>query len=74
MCSKILLQRAVTALLKERRIPVNKAELIERIIDTFTNMGSESPEDTAYANQLTLKEAETYLAEIRANEKEYLEG
>ena len=52
---------------------MNKAELIERIIDTFTDMGSESPEDTAYANQLTLKEAETYLAEIRANEKEYLE-
>lgn len=52
---------------------MNKAELIERIIDTFTDMGSEDPVDTAYANPLTLTEAETYLNEIRANEKEYLE-
>ena len=52
---------------------MNKAELIERVINTFTDMGSEDPVDTAYANPLTMTEAETYLNEIRANEKDYLE-
>lgn len=52
---------------------MNKAELIERIIDTFTCMGSEDPEDIAYGKPLTLKEAETYLAELRANERANLE-
>lgn len=72
-CSNILLQKAVTELQKERGIIMNKAELIERIIDTFTDMGSEDPEDTAYANPLTLAEAEMYLKEIRATEKIDLE-
>ena len=52
---------------------MNKAELIERIIDTFTDMGSEDPVDTAYCNLLTLPEAKMYLEELRANEKEYLD-
>lgn len=47
---------------------MNKAELIERIIDEFTCMGAESPEDTAYAKPMTLKEAGMYLDELRANE------
>ena len=52
---------------------MKKEELIERIIDTFTDMGSEDPEDTAYADELTLPEARTYLSELRANEKASLE-
>lgn len=52
---------------------MKKEELIERIIDTFTDMGSEDPEDTAYADELTLPEARTYLSELRANEKSNLE-
>lgn len=52
---------------------MNKAELIERIIDTFTCMGSEDPEDTAYANEITIDEAEVYLNELRANERDNLE-
>lgn len=47
---------------------MNKAELIERIIDTFTDMGSEDPKDTAFSNPLTLAEAEMYLKELRENE------
>ena len=47
---------------------MNKTELIERIIDTFTDMGSEDPVDTACANELTLSEAKMYLKEIRENE------
>ena len=45
---------------------MNKAELIERIIDEFTCMGSEDPEDTAYAKPMALKEAKDYLAELRS--------
>ena len=52
---------------------MNKAELIERIIDTFTGMGSEDPEDIATGNPLTLREAELYLKELRAAEKADLE-
>ena len=52
---------------------MTKAELIERIIDTFTDMGSEDPVDTAECNPLTLSEATTYLAERRAMEKVDLE-
>lgn len=52
---------------------MNKSELIERIIDTFTDMGSEDPVDTAGCNMLTLKEAETYLNERRAFERADLE-
>lgn len=52
---------------------MNKAELIERIIDTFTDMGSDDPADTATCNELTLTEAETYLKERRAMEKINLE-
>jgi hypothetical protein len=48
---------------------MNKAELIERIVDTFTGMGSEDPIDTARCNYLTLEEAKTYLDEYRAMEK-----
>ena len=52
---------------------MNKAELIERIIDEFTCMGSECAEDTAYAKPITLPEAKIYLAELRENEMENLE-
>lgn len=52
---------------------MSKAELIERIIDTFTDMGSEDPVDTAYCNPLTLDEAKMYLNELRAIEKDNLE-
>lgn len=52
---------------------MNKEELIERIIDTFTDMGSEDPADTAYAGTITLEEARTYLAERRAMETSDLE-
>ena len=48
---------------------MNKAELIERIVDTFTGMGSEDPIDTAFCSYLTLEEAKTYLNEYRAMEK-----
>ena len=44
---------------------MKKAELIERIIDEFTCMGSESEEDTAYAKPMTLNEAKIYLDELR---------
>lgn len=59
--------------MKERGNIMNKSELIERIIDTFTNMGSEDPVDTACGNPLTLDEAKMYLNEIRATEKIDLE-
>ena len=52
---------------------MNKDELIERIIDTFTCMGSEDPVDTCYAHPITLAEAKSYLNELRANEKTDLE-
>ena len=52
---------------------MNKSELVERIIDTFTAMGSEDPVDTAYSDLLTPSEAKMYLDELRANEKQYLE-
>lgn len=52
---------------------MNKAELIERIIDTFTDMGSEDPVDTACGNPLTLNEAKMYLNDIKATEKIDLE-
>ena len=52
---------------------MNKAELIERIIDTLTAMGSEDPEDTAACDMLTLDEATAYLNEHRAMEKADLE-
>ena len=48
---------------------MNKAELIERIIDTFTDMGSEDPVDTAMCDLLSLKQADMYLRERRAMEK-----
>lgn len=48
---------------------MKKEELIERIVDTFTGMGSEDPIDTAFCNYLTLEEAKTYLDEYRAMEK-----
>ena len=41
---------------------MTKAEIMERIIDSFTDMSSECPEDTAMCNYLTLKEGEMYLA------------
>ena len=47
---------------------MNKAELIERVIDTFTAMGSEDPEDTAFGKPLTPDEAKMYLEELRENE------
>lgn len=52
---------------------MNKAELIERIIDTFTDMGSESPEDIAACGEITLAEATLYLKERRVMEKTDLE-
>ena len=53
-CSNILLQKAVGELQKERGNIMKKAELIERIIDTFTAMGSEDPVDTTECKLLTL--------------------
>lgn len=47
---------------------MTKAELIERIIDTFTGMGSDDPEDTAMCGEITLKEADMYLKEYRETE------
>lgn len=47
---------------------MTKEEIFERIIDTFTDMGSECPEDTALCNYLTLKEGEMYLAQQRSDE------
>ena len=52
---------------------MNKAELIERLIDSLTGMGSEDPEDTACCRELSITEAGMYLSELRANEKEFLE-
>ena len=52
---------------------MKKEELIERIIDTFTDMGSEDPIDTAASNLITLEEATTYLSERRAMEIKDLE-
>jgi len=52
---------------------MKKEELIERIIDTLTYMGSESPEDTAACDDLTLEDARIYLAEYRGMEKEDME-
>lgn len=52
---------------------MTKAELIERIIDTFTDMGSEDPVDTALCNPITLDEATLYLGEYRSTERENFE-
>lgn len=52
---------------------MNKAELIERIINTFTDMGSEDPEDTAMCGKISLEEATMYLGERRAMERADLE-
>ena len=52
---------------------MKKEELIERIIDTFTDIGSEDPIDTAASNLITLEEATTYLSERRAMEIKDLE-
>lgn len=49
---------------------MTKAELIERIIDTFTDMGSEDPGDTALCNPIMLDEATLYLGEYRRTERE----
>lgn len=51
---------------------MKKEEIIERIIDTFTDMGCESPEDTAAGPIISLDEAVTYLAERRGMEQEDL--
>ena len=48
---------------------MKKSELIERIIDTLTGMGSEDPTDTASCHYITLKEAKNYLEDRRAMEK-----
>lgn len=52
---------------------MEKVKLIERIIDTFTDMGSEDPVDTACSGTITLEEARMYLAERRAMETSDLE-
>lgn len=52
---------------------MKKEELIERIVDTFTNMGSEDPIDTAASNYVSLVEAAMYLSERRAMEAKDLE-
>ena len=52
---------------------MKKEELIERIIDTFTDMGCEAPEDVACGPIITIDEARTYLAERRDMEKADLE-
>lgn len=52
---------------------MNKSELIERVIDRLTDMGSEDPVDTAGCLPLTLDEARTYLREVRENDELDLE-
>lgn len=52
---------------------MRKEELIERIIDRFTAMGSESEEDTAYADEIDLEHAGFYLDELRVFERADLE-
>ena len=52
---------------------MKKEELIKRIIDAFTGMGSEDPEDTACSGFLTLDEAKMYLDEQRASEAAFFE-
>lgn len=52
---------------------MKKEELIERIVDTFTDMGSEDPIDTAASNYVSLVEAAMYLSERRAMEIKDLE-
>lgn len=52
---------------------MEKTELIERIIDTLTGMGSDDPADTATCGMLTLREAKMYLSELRATERANLE-
>lgn len=49
---------------------MTKAELIERIIDSFDDMSGECPTDYLGLEPLTLAEATTYLAEQRANERD----
>lgn len=53
---------------------MKKEELIERIIDSFTDMGSEAPEDTATCDFIDEKEAEMYLNEYRAMEQNFSES
>jgi len=48
---------------------MTKAELIERIIDTFNDMSGECPTDYLGMDSLTLEEATMYLAERRADER-----
>lgn len=52
---------------------MKKEELIERIVDTFTDMGSEDPIDTAASNYVSLVEAAMHLSERRAMEIKDLE-
>lgn len=52
---------------------MKREEIIERIIDSFTDMGSEDPEDTASCDFIDVKEAEMYLNEYRAMEKDFNE-
>lgn len=52
---------------------MNKAELIKRVIDRLTDMGSEDPVDTAGCLPLTLDEARMYLREVRENDEVDLE-
>lgn len=52
---------------------MKKEKLIERIIDTFTDMGSEDPIDTAECNYITFGKATEYLADRRVMELKDLE-
>lgn len=47
---------------------MKKEEIIGRIINAFTGMGSESPEDIALTGGITLDEARKYLIEARGVE------
>ena len=47
---------------------MKKEQLIERLIDTFTGMGSEDPADIATCKKIDIDHARMYLSELRANE------
>ena len=49
---------------------MTKAELFERIVDSFIDMSGEDPHDYLYLDDISLEEATMYLAEQRATERD----
>lgn len=49
---------------------MTKSELIERIVDSFWDFSAEDPADYADMTPITIDEAQLYLAEMRAQERE----